>query len=141
MKVSTNEKALDIQRAKTAESVGVDSKEVQAFIDECLENGIELHSIMVVRHGKVACEAFREPYSPNIPHMMYSVSKSFTSTAIGFAIDEGYLSLETKFLDVFPELRPTKFDPYLDKLNVFDLLTMQGGKSVSPMADRTKDTW
>lgn len=135
------EKKSAIPRASSAESVGVDSKEVQAFIDECKNDGIELHSIMVVRHGKVACEAFKEPYSPTIPHMMYSVSKSFTSTAIGFAIDEGYMSLETKFLDVFPELRPTKFDQYLDKLNVFDLLTMQGGKSVSPMVDRTKDTW
>lgn len=141
MKISTKEKSLDIPRAKTAESVGVDSKEVQAYIDECLESGIELHSIMVVRHGKVACEAFKEPYSPNIPHMMYSVSKSFTSTAIAFAIEEGYLSLDTKFLDVFPELRPIKFDSYLEKLNVFHLLTMQGGKSVSPMVDRTKDTW
>ncbi len=141
MAVSTGEKNLDIPRAVSAESVGVDSKEVQAFIDECQSEGIELHSIMVVRHGKVACEAFKEPYSPNIPHMMYSVSKSFTSTAIAFAIEEGYMSLQTKFLDVFPELRPTKFDAYLDKLNVFDLLTMQGGKSVSPMTDRTKDTW
>lgn len=141
MKASTKENSLAIPKAEAAEKVGVDSREVQAFIDECLNDGIELHSIMVVRHGKVACEAFREPYSPNIPHMMYSVSKSFTSTAIGFAIDEGYMSLETKFLDVFPELRPTKFDEYLDKLNVFHLLTMQGGKSVSPMIDRTKDTW
>lgn len=141
MTVSTEEKSSDIPRAKSAESVGVDSKQVQAFIDECLDTGIELHSIMVVRHGKVACEAFKEPYSPNIPHMMYSVSKSFTSTAIAFAINEGYMGLDTKFLDVFPELRPTKFDAYLDKLCVFDLLTMQGGKSVSPMIDRTKDTW
>ena len=141
MSVSVKEKSLDIPRAKTAESVGVDSKEVQAFIDECLEKGLELHSVMVVRHGHVACEAFRAPYGPNIPHMMYSVSKSFTSTAIAFAIEEGYMTLETKFLDVFPELRPTKFDAYLDKLNVFHLLTMQGGKSVSPMLDRTKDTW
>lgn len=141
MAAAIKEKQLGIPRAESAEAVGVDSKEVQAFIDECLENGIELHSVMVVKHGQVACEAYRAPYGPNVPHMMYSVSKSFTSTAVAFAIDEGYMTLETKFLDVFPELRPTKYDAYLEKLNVFDLLTMQGGKSVSPMLDRTKDTW
>lgn len=130
-----------LKRAGTAESVGVSSKEVQAFIDHCMELGKELHSIMVIRHGKVACEAYREPYGPQYKHMMYSVSKSFTSTAIGFAIDEGYFDLDTKLVDVFPEARKRKPDKYLEEMTVEDLLTMRSGLQVSPMLDRTKDTW
>lgn len=141
MTLTKEKKTKRIPRAETAESVGVSSKEVQAFIDDCEKEGIELHSLMVLRHGKVACEAFREPYSADYSHMMYSVSKSVTSIAIGFAVEEGLLSLETKFLDVFPYMRPVKYDPYLEKLNVLHLLTMRSGKSVSPMSDRTKDTW
>ena len=141
MQVLNRKNEVRIPRASFAEKVGVDSKEVQAFIDDCKESGIEIHSLMVTRHGQVACEAYKEPFSPDIPHTMYSVSKSFTSIAVGFAIEEGYMTLETKFLDVFPEYRPEKYDPYLEKLNVFHLLTMQSGKSLSPMADRTKDTW
>ena len=141
MTVVSEKKTKNIPRAESAEKVGVDSKEVQAFIDDCEKEGIELHSLMVIRNGKVACEAFKEPYSAEFPHMMYSVSKSVTSTAIGFAIEEGFLSLETKFLDVFPYMRPEKYDAYLEKLCVEDLLTMRSGKSVSPMSDRTKDTW
>ena len=141
MSVSTKEKISAIPRAETAEKVGVDSKEVQAFIDDCEKENIEIHSIIVMRHGKVACEAYKEPFGPDHAHMMYSVSKSFTSTAIAFAIEEGYISLETKFLDVFPEFRPEKYDPYLEKLNVYHLISMQSGKGVSPMLDRTKDRW
>lgn len=139
--ISTVKEKKSLVRAETAESVGVDSREVQAFIDDCEKEGIEIHSLMVLRHGEVACEAYKEPFCAEHSHMMYSVSKSFTSTAIGFAVEEGFLTLETKFLDVFPEMRPTKYDPWLEKMSVLDLLTMRSGKSVSPMTDRTKDTW
>lgn len=135
-------KKISIPRAATPEEVGVDSQVVQAFLDKVSEMGKEFHSLMVIRHGKVACEIYREPFNAKSVHMMYSVSKSFTSTAIGFAIDEGYLSLETKFLDVFPEFRNAKNpDAYLEELCVEDLLTMRAGKSVSPMSSKTKDTW
>ena len=81
-------KKLSIPRAKTPENVEVDSQVVQAFLDKCMELGKELHSLMVIRHGKVACEVYREPFNKNSVHMMYSFSKSVSSIAIGFAIDE-----------------------------------------------------
>lgn len=132
---------VSIERAESAESVGVSSKEVQAFIDHCMKENKELHSVMVIRHGKVACEAYREPYGSEHKHMMYSVSKSFTSTAIGLAIEEGYIALDTRLVDVFPEARGNKPDAYLEELNVEDLLTMRSGLSVSPLMDKTKDRW
>lgn len=130
-----------LERAKTPEEVGVSSKEVQAYIDHCMELNKHLHSIMVIRHGKVACEVYREPYGPNHNHMMYSVSKSFCATAIGLAIEEGYMKLETKFLDIFPEARRTPTDEYLEKLTVEDLLSMRSGLSVTPFMDKTKESW
>ena len=138
--MSVTEK-ISLERAKTAEEVGVSSKEVQAFIDHCMEANKELHSIIVIRHGKVACEAYREPFGPDYKHMMYSVSKSFTSTAIGFAIEEGYISLDTKFVDIFPEARGDKPDANLEKMSVEDLLTMRSGLSVTPMMDKRRDRW
>ncbi len=132
---------ISIERAESAESVGVSSKVVQAFVDRCMELNKELHSLMVIRHGKVACEAYRDPFGPEYKHMMYSVSKSFTSTAIGFAIDEGYFSLDTRFVEIFPEARGNKPDPYLEKMTVEDLLSMRSGLSVTPFMDKTKDRW
>ena len=132
---------ISLERAVSPESVGVDSREVQAYIDHCIAENKELHSIMVIRHGKVACEAYRDPYAPQFKHMMYSVSKSFTATAICFAIEEGFLTLETKFLDVFPEARREPADEYLEKLCVEDLLSMRSGFSTTPMMDKTKESW
>ena len=132
---------MKFERAKTPESVGVCSKTVQECIDHCIRENKELHSIIVIRHGKIACEAYRDPFGPQYKHMMYSVSKSFTSTAIGFAIAEGYFNLDTKFVEIFPEARKNKPDAYLEKLTVEDLLTMRSGLSVTPLMDKTKDRW
>ncbi|MCQ2462345.1 MAG: serine hydrolase, partial [Clostridia bacterium] len=133
------EQITELKRAKTPETVGVDSKEVQALIDDFIENGQHIHSIMILRHGKVACEVYRAPFNENSPHAMYSVSKSITSTAIGFAVSEGLVSLDTPVIDIFPEFRPKKADEYLEKLNISHLLTMTSGKSVSPLANKEKD--
>ncbi len=130
-----------LETAKTPEEVGVSSKVVNEFIDACMEKNKELHSFMVIRHGKIACEVYREPFAREYKHMMYSVSKSFTSTAIGFAVHEGYFDVDTRFVDIFPEARGDKLDEYLEEMTVEDLLTMRSGKSVSVFLDRTKDRW
>lgn len=127
--------------ADFAEQAGIDSKEVQAFIDDCLANGIELHSAIAIRHGKVACEAYSAPFTKDSPHAMYSVSKSFTGTAIGFAIDEGLISLDTKVIDIFPEYKQEKHDKRLDDMTIFHLLTMTAGKDVSVLSDKSKNKW
>lgn len=134
-------KSKEILRAKTPESVGVSSAVVQEYINDCLAQNKELHSIIVIRHGKIACEAYRAPYDENQAQMMYSISKSFTSTAIGLAIDEGYFSLQTKILDIFPNLRKPKYDYKLENLTVEHLLNMTSGKEVSPFMDKSKDNW
>lgn len=130
-----------IERAKFPEEVGVSSRAIAALIKDLDESGIEAHSVMILRHGKVAFERWAEPLTPDIPHIMYSVSKSITATAVGFAIDEGLLSLETKLLDIFPEYRPEKIDENLEELNVFHLVTMTAGKDVFVLSDKSKNRW
>lgn len=123
------------------EQVGISSNEIKAFIEDCESNSIELHSLIAIRHGKVAAECYRAPFCADVPHTMYSVSKSFTATAIGFAIDEGLLTLDTKVIDLFPEFRPKKYDDNLEKMTIFHLLTMTAGKDVSVLSDKTKNHW
>lgn len=130
-----------LEHAKTPEAVGVSSKVVKDFIDRCIEENKEIHSLILIRHGKIACELYREPLAREYKHMMYSVSKSFTSTAIGFAVDEGLLTVDTRFVDIFPEARTDKVDEYLEEMTIEDLLTMRSGKNVSIFLDRTKDRW
>ena len=76
-----------LPRADYPEQVGISSKTIAELIADFHAQNIEVHSIMILREGKVAYETWAAPYSPELPHMMYSVSKSFTSTAVGFAIE------------------------------------------------------
>ena len=131
----------DIPRASCPEQVGIDRNEIKALIDDFDQSNIEVHSLMLIRDGKIAYESYRYPYCKEAPHTMYSVSKSFTSVAIGFAIDEGLLTLDTKVIDLFPEYRPKKYDDNLEKLTIYHLLTMTAGKDVSLLSDKTKGTW
>ena len=130
-----------LERAAYPEKVGVSSKEIEALIADFKENNIEVHSIMIMSEGKVAFESWAAPYSPDIPHAMYSVSKTVTSAAIGFAIEEGLLSTGTKLIDIFPEFIPDKRDENLEKLDIHSLLTMSSGKNVSVFTDKTKPNW
>jgi len=128
-------------RAEFPEQVGIDSKEIESLIKDYYDSGIELHSLLLLRHGKVAYEGYAAPFGKDIPHAMYSVSKSITSTAIGFAISEGLLTVDSKVIDFFPEYRPAKPDERLEKLTVHHLLSMTAGKAVSPMAEKTAEDW
>ncbi|NLA76627.1 MAG: serine hydrolase [Clostridiales bacterium] len=129
-----------IERARTAQSVGVSPVKVQQLIDGLTERGVDIHGLMLVRHGKVACEAWRSPVYAEAPHMAYSVSKSFLSTAIGFALDEGLMTEGTRFLDLYPEYRSRKKDERLEKLTILDLVAMTSGKKAA-MTNRKELDW
>lgn len=130
-----------IPRAKTPESVGVSSAVVREFLDGMAQAGLEYHSLMVIRHGQVGVEFFNKPFRAASPHAMYSVSKTWTATAIGFAVDEGLISLDTKVVDLFPEHRPEKADANLDRLTVKHLLTMSSGKNINLLEDKSRIDW
>ena len=82
----------------------VDPAEILAFLDALQARpDIEMHSFMLLRHGYVVAEAWWSPYSADRPHRLYSLSKSFTSTAAGFAAAEGLLDLDDTVVSHFPE--------------------------------------
>lgn len=134
-------KKISLERADYPEQVGVSSREVAELIKDFKESNIEVHSIMILRHGKVAFESWADPYAPDIPHAMYSVSKSFTSAAVGFAVSEGLITTDTRLIDVFPEFRKDEPDANLEMLSVHHLLSMQSGKGVSVFTDKGKNHW
>lgn len=133
--------AISIPRAEKPEDVGVSAKAILNFLREIETSGNEFHSFMVIRHGKVAAECFRAPFGPLRPHQMYSVSKSVTSAAVGFALCEGLLSLETKVRDLFPDYTDGMQDENLDQLTIHHLLSMSSGKNPSPLYNKSKGDW
>lgn len=111
----------------TPESVGIPSAAVLDMLDELYRQGIEMHAFMLLRHGKVCAEGSWAPYRPDTPHIMFSFSKSLTSTAIGFAVQEGLLSLDDRLIDIFPEKSPAEPSENLQKCQVRHLLMMGCG--------------
>ena len=73
---------------------GLRASRLLAFIDRA--EAVGMHSFMLLRRGQVLTEGWWQPYAPQYPHMLYSLSKSFTSTAIGFAVQEGLISVEDR---------------------------------------------
>lgn len=139
MKTPRNRTALE--RAGSPEELGIDSQAIIDFLDECENNQVELHSFMLLRHGKVAAECWWQPYNPLTPHTMFSFSKSVAATAIGFAIDEGKLAFDTKVYDLFPEYAPMIKKKWQDVLTVEHLLTMTSGKMTSILLNTEKVGW
>ncbi len=111
----------------TPEAQGVSSSAILGFVEEAEQKIDALNSFMLVRHGQVIAEGWWSPYAAGEPHMLFSLSKSFTSTAVGLAIAEGKLTVEDPVLRFFPDEAPAQPSANLKAMRVRDLLTMSTG--------------
>lgn len=109
------------------EQQGMRSDSILAFLDAVNEEELELHSIMIVRNGHVVTEGWWKPYEAENPHLLNSLSKSFTSTAIGLAEYEGLLSLDDLVISFFPELVTQEIESNMKELKIRHLLSMSTG--------------
>src|SRR6266536_5617312 len=110
------------------ERQGISSSAILAFVERADSEINAVHSFMLVRHGHVVAEGWWSPYSAETPHSLYSLSKSFTSTAVGLAIHEGKLSLDDEVLKFFPDEAPASPGENLKAMRLRDLLRMNTGQ-------------
>ncbi|MBC2905679.1 serine hydrolase domain-containing protein [Streptomyces cupreus] len=124
--------------SSTPASQGVDACGVQAFLD-ALEDDPETepHSLMIMRHGKLVASGWWAPYSAARPHLLYSLSKSFTSTAAGFAVAEGLLRLDDPVISYFPEFDAEVTDPRSRAMLVRHVASMASGHEAETL-DRAR---
>ncbi|MEQ4718274.1 serine hydrolase domain-containing protein [Nonomuraea sp. B19D2] len=119
----------------TPAASGVSSRSIAALLDRLEAQSVELHSIMVVRHGHVVAEGWWAPYSAGRPHLLYSLTKSFTSVAVGLAIADGRLSLDDRVVDVLPDHVPADISEQGRRITVHHLLSMTAGHSTDSLAE------
>ena len=112
------------------EAQGISSAGIRAFVEAADQQVNTLHSFMLVRHGHVVAEGWWKPEAAEKPHVLWSLSKSFTSTAVGMAVAEGKLSVDDPVLKFFPEDAPSQPSDKLKAMRVRDLLTMTTGHEV-----------
>jgi len=110
----------------------VTSQGIIDFLDAVQQSSHEFHSFMFLRHGKVIAEGWWNPYRADLKHTMYSTSKSFTSTAVGFAVSEGLLSVDDTVIQIFPNDVPDSIGSYLAELTIHDVITMTTGQDPEP---------
>jgi CubicO group peptidase (beta-lactamase class C family) len=116
----------------TPEQEGIPSSAVLAFVRAADSTIDAMNSVMVVRHGRVVAEGWWAPYAPATPHILYSLSKSFTSTAVGLAAAEGKLRVTDPVLQFFPDEAPPEPSANLQAMRVKDLLRMVTGHRTEP---------
>ena len=123
----------------TPESQGVSSASIAKFIQAADEKVNSMHSFMLLRHGKVIAEAWWAPEDANKPHVLWSLSKSFTSTAVGLAVQDGKLSVQDRVMGFFPDAVPENPSENLKSMRVLDLLTMSTGHQDEPNLRASQD--
>jgi len=109
------------------EAQGVSPKAIRDFLKAADERIDSLHGYMLLRHGVVVAEGAWKPYRLEGPHMLFSLSKSFTATAVGLAISEGRLSVEDSVVSFFPRKLPSPVSANLSAMKVKHLLSMNTG--------------
>lgn len=116
----------------TPESQGISSAALLNLVNT-LDGKIDgMHSVMIVRHGRVVLEGWWKPYDAQHNHVLYSLSKSFASTAVGFAVAEGKLTTDDEVLRFFPGDAPAEPSGNLKAMRVRDILTMATGHQDEP---------
>lgn len=126
---------------RTPEEMGMESGGIEKlFLRLCEDEDVNLHSIMILRHGAVIAEMSRRPYSTRLWHVTHSVCKTVTVLAVGMLIDEGKLSLDDDVISFFPEVKTVPFSKY-KSIKVDHLLSMSSGVSFAEIGSVTDEDW
>ncbi|MDX9953006.1 MAG: serine hydrolase [Anaerolineae bacterium] len=135
--------ALPLPRS-TPEAQGIPSEALLAFVEAAEREACGLHSLMLLRHGQVIAEGWWAPASAERPHMLFSLSKSFTSTAVGLAIAEGRLNLDDAVPNFFPKDLPKRMSARWSEVRVRHLLSMSTGHlkdTMERIRERRQGNW
>ncbi len=120
----------DTKHLKRAADFGRIDDGIQAYYEDlrAIHSTGELNSVMVLKDGEILAEYYDNCYGPDFRNICWSASKTFTSTAIGFAIQDGLVSLDDKLIDFLDEdMLPERISDTLASLNVYNLLRMSSG--------------
>lgn len=87
----------------TPEEAGVQADWVEEMVNAYARTGLRIHSFLLVRDGRVYAEGYYSPFDAQQYQTVYSLSKSFTSAAMGLAQEEGILSLDERVAEIFAD--------------------------------------
>ena len=117
------------------EQVGISSRVLLQYLKRIKAADIEMHGLMIARHGKVCLEHWWAPYTKDTMHTCHSLGKSYVGTAIGVACTQGILSLNDRIVDIFADdIKRLGIEPIgnISHVTVEHVLMMANGMSKHP---------
>ena len=129
---------INLPRAETPDSV---ASAMDGFFQKAADDSLDIHSVMIVKDGQVIFSRWQSEGVDTVPHVLHSVSKTFTATAVGLAIADGKMALTEKVIDYFPDKLPAEVSDNLKAMTVRDLLTMSCGHDVEPSFRNAEQDW
>ena len=129
---------IDLPRAATPDNV---AQAMDAFFKGAEQEKKDVHSVMIVKDGQVIYSRWQSQGSEKVPHVLHSVSKTFTATAVGLAIADGKMALTDKVIKYFPDKLPAQVSDNLKAMTVRDLLTMSCGHDTEPSFRGLDQDW
>ena len=136
--VKESAEIIDLPRAKTPESVAT---AMAGFFQKAATDSFDIHSVMIVKDGQVIFSRWQSEGVDTVPHVLHSVSKTFTATAVGLVIADGKMALTDKVIDYFPDKLPAEVSDNLKAMTIRDLLTMSCGHDVEPSFRNPEQDW
>lgn len=107
------------------QEVGIEPENIINFIKELDEKRINMHSFLLLKDDTIVSEAYYAPYNRDTLHRMFSITKSFTSIAIGLLESEGKINLDDRIVTYFQDkIEDLKINSYMQDLTIRDMLTM-----------------
>lgn len=107
------------------EAQGVDSRAIKALVEAWEGSGIRPFALRVIRHGHLVASSTWAPYLPDDNVLKYSLSKTFTASAVGMAVADGLLEIDAPVVSYFPEI--TGVGPVAQRMTVRNVLSMASG--------------
>ncbi len=114
---------------------------VEAFQNRIVESQVNLHSFLLMKGDEILAEWYRAPFGPQVPHRMYSVTKTLVGLAVGILEAEGKLALTDSICDYFPEYEKDSLHPWLQKTRIADMLSMETCFSSTTYKQVDHDRW
>ena len=127
--VKQTSEIIDLPRAQTPATV---TTAMDGFFQQAAADSMDIHSVMIVKDGQVIYSHWQSQGVDSVPHVLHSVSKTFTATAVGLAIADNKMALTDKIVDFFPDKLPDVVSDNLKAMTVRDLLTMSCGHDQDP---------
>jgi CubicO group peptidase (beta-lactamase class C family) len=114
--------------SSTPEEQGLDSHLLAEGLSVARARGLPIHSIVIVRHGRLVLNASFFPYQDNTLHDLASGTKSVTATLIGIVIAKGELTgPDERVIPLFAERKIANRDARKESITIGNLLSMTSG--------------